>query len=356
MTGVDHPEMFEMEVLNGDMHGTAAARSVGVFELKPIVFACATDQKVKLRAAVGCPEVDIAAPQRVNDLLQREAFPRRAELGVRLEIGDGSQLKKSVQESAVAEVDFWGFDLALSDVFKPGRKDSHHIGAREDVEVTSRGVLGGAEGSGELRRVPNLTVVMGNHGPKASEGFGRDRDAKLGDIAFEKSSDKVATPGHARSIIGGKKRQRKTAAEPELIALCCADFLEIEPAEIDEAHAASQRFGHPFDKRGRGRAEYEKPHGILGPINQYSQQLEEIRPPLDLVDDYQAAECFHCSHGRRQPADIDGVLKIEIGARLALGDQPGERSFTALARTQKGGNGVNIEDLGNTVQCSRSRN
>src|SRR3990167_2719313 len=67
MAGVDHPKMFEMQVLNRNMHRSAGARRISVFELKPIMFACDPNQEIKLGAAMGRPEVRIAASQRSND-------------------------------------------------------------------------------------------------------------------------------------------------------------------------------------------------------------------------------------------------------------------------------------------------
>jgi hypothetical protein len=110
--------MFEPKILNRNVHGTAAARRISVFELKPIMFACHANQEIELGAAMSRPEVDIAATQCSNDLLRREAFPGRAEVRVRLQISDGRQLKESMQESAVAEIDFGSLDLALADIFQ----------------------------------------------------------------------------------------------------------------------------------------------------------------------------------------------------------------------------------------------
>jgi hypothetical protein len=121
VAGVDYPKMFESKVLNCNMHGAVAARRISVLELKPIMLACDPNQEIELGAAMGRPEIDIARSQRDNDLLQRETFPGRAEVRVRLQISDGSQLKQSMQESAVSEIDFGSLDLALADIFKPGR-------------------------------------------------------------------------------------------------------------------------------------------------------------------------------------------------------------------------------------------
>ena len=349
VAGIDQPKMFEPKILNCNVHGSAAARRISVFELKPIMFACAPNQEIELGPAMGRPEVNIAATQCSNDLLQRKAFPGRAEVRVRLQISDGRQLKESMQESAVAEIDFGSLDLALADIFKPGWKHSDHVGSRENVEIASGSVLGSAERPRKLRRIPNLPVVMGDHGPKTSQGFGRNRDAKLGNITLEKSANEVVAPGHACRIVGCKERRRKSTAQPKLIALLHADFSEIETGEVNESYAASQRFRHAFYEVRRGRPEDKKSDRVLGSIHQNSQQFEEIGPPLDLVNYGQAGEWFQRRHGRRQSANIDGVLQIKIGARLALGDQPGECSFAALAWTQKSSDRVNTEGMGNAV-------
>jgi len=134
-----------------------------------------------------------------------------------------------------------------------------------------------------------------------------------------------------------------------LIALLHADFSEIETGEVNEPYAASQRFRYAFYEVRRGRPEDKKSDRVLGSVHQNSQQLEEIRPPLDLVNDGQAGEWFQRGHRRREPANIDGVLQIKIGARLSLRDQPGKRSLTALARAQKSGYRVNTEGVVYTI-------
>ena len=254
VAGIDHPKMFEPKILNCNVHGSAAARRISVFELKPIMFACAPNQEIELGAAMGRPEVDIAATQCSNDLFQREAFPGRAEVRVRLQVGDGGQLKESMQESAVAEIDFRSLDLALADIFKPWWKDSDHVGARENVEIASGSVLGSAERPRKLRRIPNLPVVMGDHGPKTSQGFGRNRDAKLGNITLEKSANEVIAPGHACGVVGCKERRRKSDRATKVDRTCSAPTSpEIETGEVNESYAASQRFRHAFYQIGRGR-------------------------------------------------------------------------------------------------------
>ncbi len=100
MTRVHHPKVFETEVLNGDMHRAASAGSVGISELKPVLFTCEPHQKIKFSSGIGCPEVGIAAFQCRDHLFQCEALPRCAEFWMRLQIRNCVQLKESMQEAA----------------------------------------------------------------------------------------------------------------------------------------------------------------------------------------------------------------------------------------------------------------
>ena len=76
VAGIDQPKMFEPKILNCNVHGSAAARRISVFELKPIMFACAPNQEIELGPAMGRPEINIAATQCSNDLLPTRSLPR----------------------------------------------------------------------------------------------------------------------------------------------------------------------------------------------------------------------------------------------------------------------------------------
>ena len=102
------------------MHRTARAGRIGVFELKTIVFAAEAYQQIQFGATMRCPKVGVARAKQPTDLLQRKAFPRGAELGMGLEIGQGAQLQQSVQEAAVTDINLGRFDLSFANVFKPG--------------------------------------------------------------------------------------------------------------------------------------------------------------------------------------------------------------------------------------------
>jgi hypothetical protein len=51
---------------------------------------------------------------------------------------------------------------------------------QEYREISPCRILGRAKRSGELSRIPHLTMIMGDHPPESPEGFRRGGDTKLG--------------------------------------------------------------------------------------------------------------------------------------------------------------------------------
>jgi len=63
------------------------------------------------------------------------------------------------------------------------------------------------------------------------------------------------------------------------------DFPQIESGEIHEADPPSQGFRHPLDQIRRSRPQEQETSRIILAVNKHSQQLEQVGPPLHLVDD-----------------------------------------------------------------------
>jgi len=141
VAGVDHPQVLQMQILNGAVHGAAAAGSIGVFELKTVAFPSDCYEQIQLGPGMGCPEIGIATFNGSDDMFQGKPLPRGPQIGMPLEICQGGQLKQAMEYAAVADVDFGGLDLPFSDVFEPGRKDSDHVGASEDFQIAAGCVL-----------------------------------------------------------------------------------------------------------------------------------------------------------------------------------------------------------------------
>jgi hypothetical protein len=116
MARIDYPEMFQGQVLNGNMHRAIRSGCIGVFELKAILLASDPCQEIELGPSLGSPKVQVTAFERADNLFQGKAFPRRAEVRVRLDVGETPQLKQGVQNAAVTNVDLGCLDLPFADI------------------------------------------------------------------------------------------------------------------------------------------------------------------------------------------------------------------------------------------------
>ncbi len=99
-----------------------------------------------------------------------------------------------MQEAGVTDVDFWGFDLTFLGVGEVGGKEADHEGLPEDVEISANRGVGDSEGAAQLGTVQELSVVVGEHGPKAAEEAAWELDAEFAEVAFEVGFDEVRAP------------------------------------------------------------------------------------------------------------------------------------------------------------------
>ena len=319
----------------------------------PVTLPAPHDEQVELGAAVRRPEVHAAGLERARELLDREPLERGADLGVAGELIAGLQGEEGVQQPGVAHVDPGRLHLTLAHVREPRRERPHHERAGEDVEISSRRAFARSERARELRRVPHLAVIVGQHRPEPSKGLGRNRDAELGDVALQERLHEAAPPHRGRAVVRGEICTREAAAEPEGAPRLRRDLRQVEPREIDETHAAGERFRDPPNERRRCAAEHEKPRRIVGPVGEHAKRLEERRFALYLVDDHEAGQAAQCLLGCLQPPSIHRTLQIEERASLRVGsrsrDRARERGLSALARSgqsHRGMDGKRLVDAG----------
>ena len=109
--------------------------------------------------------------------------------------------------------------------------------------------------------------------------------------------------------------------------------------------------------RGRGAAEDEEARGVPGPVGQHAEQREEIRPPLDLVDDDEAPQGLEREAGVREPCDVRGILEVEERGRpsTALHDVAGQGGLADLARAQDPHDRVAQKQVANAVDVADPR-
>jgi len=250
---IDDPEVIQPEIMQSHVHRTTGAGRVGVFDLEAIPPAPQMHQQIEFGAAVSGPEIRIACAQQANDLLDGESLPRGAQPGMGLNLCQRLQPQQTVQDAGVADVHPGRFDLTLADILEPRRQQPHHVRASESVQITTRGDFGRSQRSGELRRVPYLSMMVGNHRPEAPQGFGGNGDAQLRDVPLEKGANECLAPRETALVIVSQERPGEAAAEPQTITLRRTDLGQVEAGEINKPDAPGQRLRHAANEIGRCR-------------------------------------------------------------------------------------------------------
>jgi len=136
--------MFQLQILDGTVHGARPARCIRVFKFKTIAPALCHHQQVQFGAGVSRPKVGIPGLKHADHMLNCKTLPRCADLRVSLQINQGAQLEQGVQDAAVANVNLGCFDLAFTDIFEPRRKHPDHISACENVQIAAGCIFRGA--------------------------------------------------------------------------------------------------------------------------------------------------------------------------------------------------------------------
>jgi hypothetical protein len=90
-----------------------------------------------------------------------------------------------MQQTRIAEVEFWPLDQTLADVQVPRVQQANHEGPFEDVEIASHRHVRDTEGARQLGVVELLAILMAQHGPKPAQSGSGDVDAELGDIPLD---------------------------------------------------------------------------------------------------------------------------------------------------------------------------
>src|SRR5437870_1976700 len=120
--------------------------------------------------------------------------------------------------------------------------------------MAAHGRVSLAERASDLRGVPDLSMVMGEHNPQAPQRTRRDGDAEHPDVALEKGANEILPPRDAGCLRFREERARKSAAQPEAPELPLADLADGEPTHVDERHAPGERLGAGMHEIGGGTA------------------------------------------------------------------------------------------------------
>ncbi len=127
------------------------------------------------------------------------------------------EIEQGMEQPRIAHVRPRGLHLTFAQILVPGGDlpDDERVG--EPVQIPAHGRVGDTEGTADLGRVPQLSVVMRDHQPESSHGIGRDGDAKTWQIALDERAHELLAPLHAVPIRAGEERPWKSAADPEAV-------------------------------------------------------------------------------------------------------------------------------------------
>ena len=210
-------QALQFQVPQRHAHGGGEARRRGVLEFESEAAGASHHQQVKLGSGMRRPEEALpgVGVQAGEYFAHGEAFPRGADLGMSDEVGVRTEVEQAVQQTAIGNIDFGGFDLTFSQIFKPRLKLPDDQGGAQGVEITPHGRMPDAKGAGQFGAVPYLTVIVGQHGPEALQGDRRHANTKLGQVSFQKGADEILPPRLAFGRGAGQIRRRESAPHPE---------------------------------------------------------------------------------------------------------------------------------------------
>ena len=274
-----------------------------------------------------------------------------------------TETEQCVQHPAVANVDFRCAYLTLLQVLEPRRQHAHHASRRKDVQIAPRGGLRAADRPGELGSIPDLTVIVGHHRPEATQRLGRHIEAEVRDVAQQKGLNERLAPQSRIAIGACEVAARKSAPPPESAPIRRGRFGDVEPGQLDHAHAPGERLGRAPQQPGRSASEQQEARRDIAPIKQHAQRLEELGIALDLVDDDETRQRRKRLLRRLQALPIGRPLKIEERRGRIFARAAGvgtillrERRLAALAWPGEGDRWVDAKGPRDSLRCLRAWN
>jgi hypothetical protein len=91
------------------------------------------------------------------------------------------KVEQTVEHPRIPKVNFRRFHLAFPDILMPRLELPDHKSSGQDIEIRAHGLVGQSHGATQLRGIPGLSVIVGQHGPEAMQGF---RDQSMLNVCF----------------------------------------------------------------------------------------------------------------------------------------------------------------------------
>ena len=119
-----------------------------------------------------------------------------------------------MEQSAIADVNFWCTDKALFSIRSPWLKATDEQKIHHDVEITGNGMAADTEAARELCGVQHLALVVSQHLPVSAQSLRWDTRAKDRHVALKIGLDECGAPTETILVAGGEEAVREAAAHP----------------------------------------------------------------------------------------------------------------------------------------------
>ena len=116
----------QSQVFLDDSNGPRDLRRVGAFALHAEQLITATKYEVDLRTLVCSPKERLIMRLGCQDLLDHEALPRGADLGVGEELLEDSDAQQLMEEPGISKIDLGRLHLSLSEIRVKGSELTDH--------------------------------------------------------------------------------------------------------------------------------------------------------------------------------------------------------------------------------------
>src|ERR1035437_4889505 len=171
----DIKALVRRRIANGtfDLDGPAIFR----VELNNEIYFCARRTAIEGRSSGGW--------QRSEDVLDEHSLPACTHHRMPHESFHVADVEERMEQSAIADIDFWCADKALLRIRSPWLKATDEQKIHHDVEIAGDGMAADAENACEVCGIQHLALVVSQHLPVAAQSLRWDTRAKHRHIALK---------------------------------------------------------------------------------------------------------------------------------------------------------------------------
>jgi hypothetical protein len=162
----------------------------------------------------------------------------------------------------------------------------------------------------------------------------RNTDAQLGQVSLNKILEKLLPPGKRIGLNARSISAREAPAEPVPVLSGSAQIGETHALQQNSLNAPGERLRRLPQQIGRSAARI-RTRGQRLAVGQNPQQGKQLRPVLDLVDDYQLLQLAQRCVRLGESGKALGFLEIEVVERVKGNELLGKGGLSALTGPEK---------------------